>query len=131
MSEKRARELLGKLVNDMVEKAKCHIHDVAQNLLALGFTRKELLTLSFQETDISGENPQNPRVEDFCCDNPSYKQQQEALAEIAAKLGVVASRMDYQGKLDVKNTVLFYLKEDYEYNRGYCGGHIKLHPYRR
>ncbi len=117
MSEKRTRELLGKLVNDMVEKAECHIHDVAQNLLALGFTRQELLALSFQETDISGENPQNPYVECRCCDNPSYKQQQEALAEIAAKLGVVASRMGYQGKLDAKNTVLFYLREDYEYNK--------------
>lgn len=75
------------------------------------------MTLSFRETDISNENLNPPCVKGRCHDNPAYKQQQDALIEIAAKLGVVAIRTDYQGKLDAKNTVLFYLKEDYEYNK--------------
>lgn len=45
------------------------------------------------------------------------KEQQVALKEIAAKLGVVACQADCPEELDAKNTVLFYLKEDYEHNR--------------
>lgn len=117
MSEERARELLSRLVSDMVEKSEHRIHDVAQNLLALGFTRQELLTLSFRETDIMNEKPHSPCVESLRRDNPAYRRQQDALIELAAKLGITASRTDYQGKLEAKNTVLFYLKEDYEYNK--------------
>lgn len=46
-----------------------------------------------------------------------YTQQQKALDEIAAKLGVVAYRPDYHGRTGDKNTVLFYLKEDEKHNR--------------
>lgn len=46
-----------------------------------------------------------------------YTQQQKALDEIAAKLGVVAYRPDYHGWSGDKNTVLFYTKEDEKHNR--------------
>ena len=46
-----------------------------------------------------------------------YTQQQKAIDEIAAKLGVVAYRPDYHGKKGDKNTVLFYTKEDEKHNR--------------
>lgn len=46
-----------------------------------------------------------------------YTQQQKALDEIAAKLGVVAYRPDYHRWSGDKNTVLFYTKEDAKHNR--------------
>ena len=46
-----------------------------------------------------------------------YGEQQAALDEIAAKLGVVAFRPDYHRAMGDKNTVLFYLKEDDAHNR--------------
>lgn len=50
-------------------------------------------------------------------DDPRYLAQQEAIKEIAFRLGVVAYRPDYHGALSDKNTVLFYLKEDEIHNR--------------
>lgn len=46
-----------------------------------------------------------------------YMEQQTALDEIAAKLGVVAYRPDYHGDDRDKNTVLLYLPDDAAYNR--------------
>lgn len=46
-----------------------------------------------------------------------YTEQQEALSEIASRLGVVAYRPRYHYTLGDKNTVLFYLKEDAAHNR--------------
>lgn len=57
MNEKRAQELLNTLVNDMVEKSDRQIYSVVQTLFDLGFTRHDLLTLSFRESDISREIP--------------------------------------------------------------------------
>lgn len=46
-----------------------------------------------------------------------YIRQQNALDEIARKLGVVCFRPDYHGAAGDKNTVLFYTKDDEEHNR--------------
>lgn len=46
-----------------------------------------------------------------------YYEQQKAIYEIAAKLGVVAYPPDYHGDDRDKNTVLLYLPDDAEYNR--------------
>lgn len=46
-----------------------------------------------------------------------YTEQQEALDEIAGRLGVVAYRPDYHGAKGDKNTVLFYTQGDEEHNR--------------
>jgi len=114
MNEERAQELLNTLVNDMVEKSDRQIYSVVQTLFDLGFTRHDLLTLSFRESDISRESP---GIGSSCRDTPALEQQRTALAEIAAKLNVAVTQMEHQEKLDARNTALFYLKEDYEYNQ--------------
>lgn len=45
-----------------------------------------------------------------------YHEQQRAINEIAARLGLVAYRPDYHGRTRDKNTVLLYTKEDHEHN---------------
>nr|WP_325212966.1 hypothetical protein [uncultured Oscillibacter sp.] len=114
MNEERAQELLNTLVNDMVEKSGRQIYSVVQTLFDLGFTRHDLLALSFRESDISRESP---GIGSPCRGTPALEQQRTALAEIAAKLDVAVTQVDYQEKLDARNTALFYLKEDYEYNK--------------
>lgn len=49
--------------------------------------------------------------------NHNYAEQQQALDNIACKLGVVAYRPCYHGEKRDKYTVLFYTKEDYLYNQ--------------
>ena len=46
--------------------------------------------------------------------HPSYTAQQEALDKIAELLGVKAYRPNYHAAKDDKNTVLFYIPEEYE-----------------
>ena len=46
-----------------------------------------------------------------------YREQQQAIDEIAEKRGIVAFRPDYHGKQGNLNTVLFYLPEDAAHNR--------------
>ena len=46
-----------------------------------------------------------------------YREQQQAIDEIAEKRGVVVFRPDYHGKQSDLNTVLFYLPEDAAHNR--------------
>lgn len=46
-----------------------------------------------------------------------YKRQQKLLNQIAEELGVVAYRPDYHAQDRDCNTVLFYTKEDAEFNR--------------
>ena len=45
---------------------------------------------------------------------PTCEQQQAAIEEIADKLGVVVTRKTWLEGTDGKNTMLLYLKEDYE-----------------
>lgn len=79
MNEERILELLNLLVNDMIEGEGHHIHNVIQNLLDLGFTRKELLALSFQEADISDACPQNTRIDYLYRDASNYKKPNMAI----------------------------------------------------
>ena len=48
---------------------------------------------------------------------PTCEQQQAAIDEIADKLGVVVIRKTWLEGTDGKNTMLLYLKEDYEQNK--------------
>ena len=50
-------------------------------------------------------------------ENYRYEEQQNVLAYVAGKLGVVAFRPNYHGEKGDKNTVLFYTKEDAQHNR--------------
>lgn len=70
---------------------------------------------ALRETEIH-TNSQSTHVSRPTCDAPSCMEQQVALKEIAGKLGVVACQTDCPEDLDAKNTMLFYLKEDYEHN---------------
>ena len=84
MNEERILELLNLLVNDMIEGEGHHIHNVIQNLLDLGFTRKELLALSFQEADISDACPQNTRIDYLYRDASNYKNGNNSLLKRTA-----------------------------------------------
>ena len=79
MNEERVLELLNLLVHDMIEREGHHIHNVIQNLLDLGFTRKELLALSSQETDISDTCPQNTQIDYLYRDASNYKKSNMAI----------------------------------------------------
>lgn len=79
MNEERALELLNLLVHDMIEREDHYIYNVIQNLLDLGFTRKELLSLSFQEADITDACPQNTRIDYLYRDASNYKKPNMAI----------------------------------------------------
>lgn len=72
---------------------------------------------ALREKNILDASQQGTLVNGLVCDIPACKEQQAALKEIAAKLGVVACQENCPGELGAKNIVLFYLKEDYEHNR--------------
>lgn len=79
MSEKRILELLNLLINDMIEREGHHVLDVIHDLLDLGFSRQELLALSFQEGDISAVCPINTRIDYLYRDASNYKQPNTAI----------------------------------------------------
>ncbi len=64
-----------------------------------------------------GRHPSNPNLNECGELHFKYRQQMNFLKELANELGVVMFRPSYHAQTGDCNTVLFYFKEDDEYNR--------------
>lgn len=64
-----------------------------------------------------GRHPSNPNLNEYGELHFKYRQQMQFLKELADELGVVMFRPSYHAQTRDCNTVLFYFKEDDEYNR--------------
>lgn len=64
-----------------------------------------------------GRRPTNPNLNEHGELHFKYREQMQFLRELAEELGVVMFLPEYHAKTRDCNTVLFYFKEDAEYNR--------------